>query len=137
MPTEKDHRALAAHNQEAIEHLLLAGDGFPDWVTTVAFYKALHVFEALLYRDYQLHGISHDQRSRILFKEPRYRQIARHYSVLKEASSIARYLCDTGGRRSYKTFSDYLTMETVKSEILSRLKNLEQAAAALKPPPKK
>lgn len=138
MPTEKDHLALASHNQVAIDFLLTGGEDFPDWVTTVAFYKAVHLIEALIARDYGIHGIDHTQRGRILKNEHRYTNIYRHYNALKEASSVARYLADSEGGRAYKQFTDYLTMTQVKSDILdSRLKGIEKSIAGLKPPKKK
>ena len=138
MPTEKDHLALAAHNQHAIDFLLTGGDEFPDWVTTVAFYKAVHLIEALIDRDYGIHGIDHTQRGRILKGENRYTNLYRHYNALKEASSIARYLAESEGGRSYRQFTDYLTMDQVKSEILAgRLKSIEKSISGLKPPKRK
>ena len=134
MPTDKDHQALAEHNQRTIDFLLTGGDEFPDWTATVAFYKAVHLIEALLAREYHTHGIDHANRGRILKQENRYTNIYRQYSALKEASTVARYLCESNGGRSYRTFTDYCTMERVKSEILgSRLKELEKSIANLKP----
>ena len=134
MPAEKDHQALAQHNQDTIDYLLAGGDRFPDWIITVAFYKALHVIDAMFARHFDGHGVDHRIRGEYLKKDNRYRLIYRHYKALKEASSAARYLSETCVGGSYKTFTNYATMEDVKNEFLRfRLAKLEQSVNKLKP----
>jgi len=138
VPTEQDHLALAVHNQETIDFLLTGGDRFPDWVSTVAFYKAIHLIEALIAKEFNTHGVDHKGRRAILKAHNRYANIYRQYMALEEAANIARYLCDYNGGRSFRTFTDYCAMADVKSNILGgRLRELERSLAALKPPKKK
>jgi hypothetical protein len=40
MPSQAAHLDLARRNQELIDHLMKDVDRFPDWVGTVAFYRA-------------------------------------------------------------------------------------------------
>lgn len=45
MPNEEAHIRLANRNQAVIDSLLPRVDEFSEWVTTTAFYKALHVID--------------------------------------------------------------------------------------------
>ena len=127
--------ALAAHNQDTINFLLTGGDGYPDWVSTVAFYKAIHLVEALIAREFNTHGHDHKSRRAILKRHNRYANIYKQYVALEEAASIARYLCDTNGGRSFRTFTDYCTMADVKSMLLGvRLRELERSIQGLRTP---
>jgi len=129
MPTETDHIAKAVSNQRAIEHLLTRTDGgFPDWVVTIAFYKALHIVEALFARDPAIsHTQTHEQRERVLKKTHRYAHVWKHYAPLFRASLVARYLRD--GQGTVVDFSAYMPMPQVRSEILGhRLRQIENSA---------
>lgn len=131
MPSQQDHLLLADHNQQAIEYLLKADPGFPDWITTVAFYKAVHLVEAVLAHDSGTHSGDHVRRSQYLKTNNRYKQLHLHYGPLKRASEIARYLQDASGT-SYKSFADYLTLEAVNREMLKhRLHQIELSARHL------
>lgn len=114
-------------------HLFDCPTPCPDWIVTVAFYKALHLVEALIFKDQGLrHGRNHAIRERILKCEPRYGHIYRHYMGLKEASCVARYLQNSAGTKSYQRFEDYCTMEGVKRDLLNhRLHQLEQSVRKL------
>lgn len=132
MPKENDHLVLAQHNQEAIDFLLTGGDRFPDWIATVAFYKALHLIDALLDREYGLDGIDHGNRRHILKQNRRYRVIYEHYKAMEEASTIARYLAAPGGS-AYRTFADYCSPEKVREHLLKhRLAGIEKSIENLK-----
>ncbi len=50
MPTKEAHVAVAKSNQRTIDYLLQTDDHL-GWVVTVAFYKALHIVEAMLHAD--------------------------------------------------------------------------------------
>jgi hypothetical protein len=93
-------------------------------VATVAFYKALHLVDALLAHDFGEHGRNHKRRQRTLKEHPPYRQIYDHYRVLKDASEIARYL----GNQDGVTFDAYLSDEEVRRVLLGyRLDRLEKS----------
>lgn len=101
---------------------------------TVAFYKALHVVEALLARDSKTdtnHTTDHKQRAELLKTTNRYQQIWKHYRPLWNDSLIARYLHnDSGGE--YSNFSDYLSNEKIQNKHLNHnLKKIIESARTL------
>ena len=66
MPSDSEHLALAARNQELIDHLLPDIRRFGDWITVVAFYRALHLVEAVFFRDHpDKHGRNHESQKQI------------------------------------------------------------------------
>jgi hypothetical protein len=92
MPTDAEHFAAAARNQELLDQLIPQVGQFPEWVVTVAFYKAVQLVEGLLFTDHpDKHSYSHEIRGDIL-KRHRYQNINKHYRPLYEASLVARYL---------------------------------------------
>src|SRR3990172_8898931 len=95
MPSKDAHLAAARENQDVIDYLCLQVDKFPGWIATVAFYKALHVVEALFAVDGTGsggHTDRHEDRNRLLKKTSRYQHIWKSYRPLYQASLIARYL---------------------------------------------
>lgn len=131
MANQGDHLRLADHNADVIAHLQTANPELHDWVTTVAFYKAVHLIEAVFAHDGTGHSGDHGQRSILLKSKRRYDKIYEHYRPLKSASEIARYLQTQHGG-GFKTFNDYLTPPQVQSEILGhRLLQLERSARKL------
>jgi hypothetical protein len=133
MPQVADHIALANKNQLTLSHLTEDVENHPEWVATIAFYKALQLVEALfVFLDgNNCHG--HQVRNRKL-NEPRFRAVNRQYKPLFRASMIARYLHDNEQNIGYCSFNDFLTSDQVQSEILNkRLRNLEQAVLQLLP----
>lgn len=129
MPSEDAHLEVALRNQEAIDYLSAEIGHFSAWVTTVAFYKALHIVEAVFANDPRIgHGQSHEARERHLKTNRRDGHIYKHYRPLWAASMVARYL-ESGGKH-YGSFSDYCDPEQVKSEFLShRLRQIEKSAS--------
>jgi uncharacterized membrane protein len=128
MPDKDCHLELARRNQVLIDLLLPAINDHSDWITTVAFYKALHIVEAIFNgnKDIQ-HGQSHPRREHFLKTDRRYQHIYRHYRPLCAASMIARYL--ENDNRTVASFSQFLSPEGVKSEILNhRLRQIENSA---------
>lgn len=127
MASEDDHLAMARGNHEALLHLWSGKERFGGWVATVAFYKAVHLVEAMLARSGQ-HGCDHKHREEFL-KQKKFQHIYLHYRPLKSASMIARYLADFAGP-VYRSFIDYMPVEKVKSELLDyRLHEVEKSAA--------
>jgi hypothetical protein len=47
MPSKEAHLAIAERNQQCIDYLKQDLSHYAEWVTTVAFYKALHLVDAL------------------------------------------------------------------------------------------
>jgi len=128
--TEQEHLALADKNERVIHFLRPEMNKFSDWVTTVAFYRALHLVDAVLARD-KKEVYTHGDRARILRGTSRYQKIYQHYRPLYVASLVARYLQDADGS-TYHTFSDFMPPELVERIILGyRLKEIEQSVGKL------
>ncbi len=125
MADMNNHLAVAVKNQELIEHLIVTKDRHSEWVAVVAFYKALHLVDAMLYCDHSdRHGVDHSHRQQILKKNRKYENIYKHYRQLSAASSIARYL--EHGPENYRAFSEYLDPDKVVSLLVNHhLKQLE------------
>ena len=131
MPSEKVHISIAVHNQRLIDHLLEHKEDYPDWLTTVAFYKAVHIVEAVFYSDDTInHCYSHEERDRILKETNTYRQIYKFYRPLKAASMVARYLEPPSRGQDIRNFSEYLSPGKVVDEILNKcLREIEKSAS--------
>ena len=66
MANEASHIALANRNHDALGALLNASDEHPEWVATIAFYKALQIVEAAFATAGHGHGHGHSKRLVIL-----------------------------------------------------------------------
>lgn len=134
MSSTIDHIKLANKNHRALLYLLEKSDEHPEWVATVAFYKAVHVVEAVFAADGK-HSNSHDARISEL-KFSKYKEIFKAYRPLYAASLVGRYLADStpykldnGNTVSYCSFEDYMTAsDVVKRLIKKRLKVIEDNA---------
>ncbi|MGD0900786.1 MAG: hypothetical protein ABR915_23380 [Thermoguttaceae bacterium] len=127
MASETDHIALANKNHDVLMHLLRDVERFPEWVTVVAFYKAVQIAEAVLVKQQgrSCHGHQHRLDS---LKRCGHKALHNHYRVLWSASSIARYLVDTtkGPSGQFSSFSDFATPEHVKASLVGkRLRGVE------------
>lgn len=128
MPIAEDHIELANKNHEALEYLLHEADHYPEWVVTVAFYKALHVVETVFCEQDGHHCEGHNSRLEKL-KSSRYSKLHKQYRPLWAASTVARYLHDRDANKPYSTFADYTPPDEVKRQFVEkRLYRLEQEA---------
>ena len=114
MAASKDHIALANKNHNALLHLLDDAGRFPEWVATIAFYKAVHVVEAVFRQTLGKNCTTHQQRLAQL-KHPKFEEIFKDYRPLWAASCVARYLHDNDGNQAYKTFDDYIPSDKATS----------------------
>jgi hypothetical protein len=135
MPSKDAHLAAAKANQNAIDYLLVRIKDFPGWTITIAFYKALHIVEALFAVDGQevaQHTDSHEERNSLLKKTKRYQQIWIFYRKLYQASLIARYLQEDEKGKDCEVFSKYMPPEDVKQLALGHwLLQIQKSAATL------
>lgn len=124
MASEHDHIACADRTQLTIGHLLQNKAVHSPWIATAAFYKAVHIVEAVFYNDSAVrHTSDHDRREQALKNARKYAHIYTNYSILKRASTNARYLseCDS--------FDDYISPEKVIAKLLKHhLHQLETSA---------
>lgn len=110
--------------------LLRLSELHPEWIVTIAFYKAVHVAEAMFAEVLKKHSFSHPSRLDALKDHPRFASSAlfKNFRPLYAMSLVARYLADNDNV-CYQTFSDYLADEKVKDEaIKGRLVKFEQVA---------
>lgn len=133
MAAEADHIALANRNHDTLLFLLSKVEQYSEWVAIVAFYKAVHVVEAVFAHDLQKHSSSHAIREGWLLQS-KYKSIWKSYYHLSNASRIARYLevspvdgsGSVGPSTTYSQFSDYMDAETVRSSLVyKRLRLVE------------
>jgi putative flippase GtrA len=112
MPSEADHIAMANTNHCTLLYLLGQHANHPEWIATVAFYKALHLTEAVLHARWGMDSSNHNQR---LETVKRMMGVKYHvnFHVLYQKSRIARYLQDSGSRTNYSRFTDHLSADQV------------------------
>lgn len=143
MATEAQHIAQANRNQDALSQLLSGPNPFSDWIAVIAFYKALHIVEAVFHcqslkppspghiaiPDGNQRHVDRNSLTKQLFP-----QIWRDYSHLYNTSLVARYL-EFGppyATTTYSTFSAYMPHNVVLRLLLGRyLIQLENTAAPL------
>ena len=102
-----------------------------EWVTVIAFYKALQIVDACLVTLGVGVPSDHGERGHMLRSVSRLDHISTHYWVLKNAASIARYLADSRGAR-YRSFSDYLPPGQAERQMVRhRLAQIEKSARGI------
>ena len=124
MASESEHIDCANRTQKTIAHLLTDRNSHSPWIAVTAFYKALHVVEAVFYGNPSIrHAANHDEREKLLRHERKYEKIYHHYSRLKRASMNARYLSGCA------VFDDYISPDDVVAKLLKHeLLQLEKSA---------
>jgi len=133
MPNKEAHLAAALENQKVIDFLCNKIDDHPGWVVTVAFYKALHVVEAMFAEGPSMPGHTDDHKTRnAILKDKRFSHIWKNYRPLWTASLIARYLRENTNSPTYDIFSSYMPPAIVKNLVLGHyLKQVEKSAGNL------
>ena len=128
MASEADHLAAANLNQKTLAHLCQDVSVHGPWVAVVAFYKALHIVEAVFANDPDIrHCSDHGSREWALKRKSSYQHIYKQYAPLSRAATIARYLHHSG--TDYHSFFDYLDATKIERELLFyRLHELEKSA---------
>lgn len=118
MPSFNQHTTQAEHNEELLafigQHNKQAH--FSDWYVTVAFYTALHYFEAMIFvikpTSYGEHCSSHIKRNELVKKA--FGQMHVPYAALYKVSRAARYNCNAPNSYSYTRMEAHLN--NVKKE---------------------
>lgn len=128
MSSLEDHIGLANRNQRVLDYLMLDPATCAEWVAVTAFYKSLHVVEAIFASQMPpIHVHNHHARLDRL-KERRYAPLYPSFRVLWSASIVARYLehddppvaGHPAVRRPYACFDDYLSIADLKTNLLDR-----------------
>lgn len=136
-----DHLTLANKNHHAIVCLLDSGRSaealvirHPEWIATIAFYKAIHIVEAIFISRGIVSSTDHNNREEKLKTRLKDQALFRDYKALDSASRVARYLSD-GSKSSgkptttYRTFDDYIKPDDVVPLLLKdRLSAIEKSA---------
>lgn len=131
MATELSHIALANKNHHTLQFLMEREVEHPEWITTIAFYKALQVVEAVFCNELKRNAHTHKRRLEML-KQPKFKAIFPHYRTLWSASTIARYLHDHESQQGYQAFSDYCPPgDVIKRFVNKRLRAIEQNAVSM------
>ena len=107
-------------NQAALQELLGTGR-HPEWVATIAFYKAVHLVEAVLACD-RSHSNSHKDRADRIKRNRHLNSIFSSYRMLMTASMVARYLSDNDGKDDacYEQFEDFIPLKEVETQLVNR-----------------
>ena len=146
MPSHEKHRTQAEHNAEMLR-FIGARNGqtpFSDWYVTVAFYAALHLFEAMLsavkptvtidrpnmkvkaedssslcgfYRSHSEHHV----RKLIMTSSKKFDRLYRPYTRLYDMSRVARYKCYASN--SHDWIQAELLLDDVKKECETLIRN--------------
>lgn len=124
MATETNHIECANRTQQTIRHLLSDLATHSPWIATAAFYKALHIVEAVFSNDRAIqHTSNHGERDEAIKTTRKYHHLYRHYTPLYWASQNARYLLKC------ENFDDYMPLDDVPRKLLKHhLLQLEKSA---------
>ncbi len=135
MPNKASHLCVVKENSAAIDWLRQANPPIPQWVVTVAFYKALHIVEAVFIADNSSpikHADDHQQRNHVLKSHRRYQHLWKHYRPLWNDSLIARYLQGNEETETYIGFADYMSLADVdKTHLNHHLVQIVRTARTL------
>ena len=114
-----------------LRYLIDDAERFPEWLTTVAFYKAVQVIEAVFRMQRGRNCHDHPSRLRALKNPPFPPSLFKNFRVLWSASTVARYLHDNSHDTPYSTFTDYMPANQVVEKVIKkRLIPVEQIALA-------
>lgn len=124
MANETDHIDCANRTQKTLAHLLSDKAVHSPWIATLAFYKAVHIVEAVFFNDRSIvHTSHHSDRELALKRTRKYEHIYRNYGPLYRGSQNARYLSGC------RNFDDYLSPDEVIEILLkNHLKQIENSA---------
>jgi len=138
MPNFEVHEAATLRNQKVLDCLLENDDHSPDdfahWEITNAFYKALHLVEALFSQAKRpFHSKDHQERNRRLRDIKKYEHIWKHYRPLFETSMAARYSVDPSTGKDLLDLNAYLSGRSTRAKFIDHhLRQIENSYAAMK-----
>ena len=121
MATESDHIKLANRCHVTLKYLLADVDNHPEWAVTVAFYKAVHIVEAVFAHEKGWHSNSHSWRLDVLKEQLNYKPIFKPFRTLYSLSRTARYLEDSSGSGSYSSFADRMPSQKIQEKVVNGL----------------
>jgi len=104
MPQYGQHKAQAEHNKKLLNFFKEQSkqSEYSDWYVTIAFYAALHYFEAVISMK-PVNGLSHSRnhavRNRVI--KTTFKGLYQPYATLYERSRAARYDCHIPGKHDW------------------------------------
>ena len=127
MPTIEAHVIHASRTQRTLGVLSEDIETHAEWVVTTAFYKSVHLVEAVFRLNGRRDSIDHKGRLETLRLDPRYGNFAAEFKQLYDHSCAARYLSVPNDRqrpqrtRPRTLFTNYMPADRVRSTVLDRL----------------
>jgi hypothetical protein len=88
LPTNADHKAKAAHNEDFVKEI---DNPFFDWKICGMFYVAVHYVDAYLAKVFSFHPSSHAVRTGAVQRDAKLKPIFDDYRELLNESRTARY----------------------------------------------
>lgn len=92
--TVQDHRNKYTENKEILETLFdVANKKHCNWITTICFYTVVHMVEAKMAKEQNLHSHSHKEREEMMYNSGLFSmKVLQMYKQLESNSRTARYL---------------------------------------------
>ena len=91
MPSELQHKEKYAENRKLLDNELnIENEKYYNWISTVAFYAAMHLIEGKLAND-DIHNKTHLDRGNVVERYSYFRNIRTQYKTLHDRSIVARY----------------------------------------------
>ena len=91
MPSESEHKRKYLENKGILENEMnVESSRHYNWVTTIAFYAAVHLVEGELAKS-NIHNTNHADRGTIVERYASFKKVRSQYKFLHDKSVIARY----------------------------------------------
>ncbi len=117
MPTDLEHRLKYQANRVVLEKLRADPEPSLEWISTLAFYCAVHLIEALAFHGEKRNNADHVERSRYLTQSI-HAVLHLNLNALRTASETARY-------QSSKMFQAHYRASSVEYMVTYHLKAIE------------
>lgn len=93
MSTSQEHKKKYVENKEILESLFDVNEKkHCNWIATICFYTSLHMIEAKMAKEKNLHSKSHKERSELIEESGLFSsKVKLMYKQLETNSKIARY----------------------------------------------
>lgn len=118
------HKAQYEHNKRFVKFGITNSNGsFYDWEVTAFFYAAVHLIEAVLFKEYSVINIrTHEERRDYIETKPAFNSIKKDYFKLISLSHTARYsgYIEINEDDSYKAQSYLENIESGLSKYIER-----------------
>lgn len=124
--------ALANRFKTSLFALVDDVESHAEAIAILAFYRALHLVDAMFLARKGRAPMQHGERGTWLARDVKLKDLKREYDPLFEAAYVARYLTYTDRRTAVPSFFDYHKPADVVSALVEgRLKRLEEALSKL------